>query len=168
MKAAAHPSCVYCRLARGELPRVVVYEDDALLAFFDVAPLTVGHAVLLPKAHYPSILAVPPAVLARLWTVAPVLAQAIVREIGADGFNLHVANSGCAGQVVLHACVHLIPRHPTDGFAWGGRALAPPDETAARALAARVALRYALRQPAADDPSAGAPANDPDTEAATP
>ena len=116
-------NCVFCRIVRGELPSARLYEDDLVFCFLDIAPINIGHALLIPKEHHTSITTVPASQLQRMLQVAPMIAQAIVRVVDGDGFNLHLANGACAGQVVPHTHLHIIPRLPTDGFSWGWRSL---------------------------------------------
>ena len=136
-------NCPFCRIIRGEAPGILLFEDELVVAVLSPAPINPGHALLLPKEHCPSVTAVPPSCRARLMLVAPGLAQAIVRTVGGDGFNLHLANGACAGQSAPHACLHLVPRFPTDGFAWGWRCRPYVGADAARAIAAGVKARLA-------------------------
>ncbi len=120
-------SCAFCRIINGEIAATPIFQDDHVLCIMDIAPVTVGHAVLMTRKHYHSVTTVPGDTLARLMTAAPAIAQAIVRSVDGDGFNLHLANGQCAGQAVPHVHVHIIPRSPIDGFCWGWRTLPPPD-----------------------------------------
>ena len=99
-----------------------LFEDDLVVSFLDIAPINPGHALVIPREHHSSITTVPEAVHGRMLQVASKLGVAMQRELEADGFNLHLANGTCAGQVVHHTHLHVIPRYPTDGFSWGWRA----------------------------------------------
>ena len=114
-------SCVFCKIITGEIPSSKLYEDDLVYSFLDVAPINPGHSLIIPKEHHTSMTTVPEKTLAKIMSLAPVIAQAIVREVDGDGFNLHLSNGQCAGQVVPHVHLHIIPRSPTDGFSWGWR-----------------------------------------------
>ena len=63
----------------------------------------------------------PPATLAAMMQIAPRLGQALTRAVNGSGFNLHLANGPGAGQAMPHTHLHIIPRLPADGFAWGWR-----------------------------------------------
>lgn len=106
--------CVFCKIVNADLPCDKVYEDEDLLVFLDIAPLAPGHALIIPKEHHTSITTVPPTVAGRLMQVAPQVAIALTRAAGADGFNLLLSNGACAGQVVPHAHMHLVPRKADD------------------------------------------------------
>ncbi|MEA2012856.1 MAG: HIT family protein [Verrucomicrobiota bacterium] len=114
-------NCVFCKIVRGEIPSIKIYEDDLVLAFLDIAPINKGHILVIPKEHHNSITTVPEKYLSRMMNISPKIAQATVRILDGDGFNLHLANGACAGQIVPHAHMHIIPRFPTDGFSWNWR-----------------------------------------------
>lgn len=133
-------------MVRRELACTVLFEDDLILVFLDPAPINPGHALLVPKAHHTSLTTVEPDCLERMMRLAPTLAQAIVREVDADGFNLHLANGQCAGQAAPHVSLHLVPRHSCDGFAWGWRRQPLESQSVLEEIAAGVAKRLA-KQP---------------------
>ncbi|HPN81059.1 MAG TPA: HIT domain-containing protein, partial [bacterium] len=51
--------CIFCRIIAGEIPSDKIYEDDEAVAFLDIAPVNPGHVLVIPKAHYPDLLALP-------------------------------------------------------------------------------------------------------------
>jgi len=102
------PSCIFCRIARGEIPSRKAYEDEDLLAFHDIRPVAPVHLLLIPKAHVPTLYDVTDAhapVLGRIMALTGRLA----REHGAaDGFRT-IVNTGRVGrQEVMHVHVHVI------------------------------------------------------------
>ncbi|MBN2563119.1 MAG: HIT family protein [Phycisphaerae bacterium] len=112
--------CIFCKIAAGEIPSCRVLESPDFLAFLDVTPLAPGHALLIPKRHYESILDVPGEVLAAIAAHLPKLAGAIMRATGASGMNVLQNTGRCSGQAVFHLHFHLIPRREGDGlgFRW--------------------------------------------------
>ena len=109
-------NCVFCKIIAGELPADTIYEDDLVLAFLDIAPLNHGHTLIVPKEHHNSLTTVPAACLARMMVLAPRIGTIIMRVVDGGGFNLLLANGTCAGQVIPHVHLHVIPRHPADGL----------------------------------------------------
>lgn len=109
-------NCVFCRIVAGELPCSLVYEDDRVICFLDIAPLAPGHALVVPREHHTSITTLPGATAGHMMARAPRIAQALTRASGGDGFNLLLSNGACAGQVVPHVHLHLLPRCPEDGI----------------------------------------------------
>ncbi len=110
-------NCVFCRIIRREIPSVDLYQDDLVLCFLDIAPVSKGHALIIPRQHHVSLTTVPADYLGRMMEVAPRIAAALMRAVDGDGFNLLLANGACAGQVVPHAHLHVIPRRNSDPFA---------------------------------------------------
>jgi histidine triad (HIT) family protein len=103
--------CIFCKIARGEIPCYKVYEDDDVLAFLDLSQTTKGHTLVIPKKHYENILYCPKDILAKVMGAAQRIAQAAVASLDAKGVNI-ISNAGLvAGQSVMHFHVHVIPRY---------------------------------------------------------
>jgi len=113
--------CIFCSIVAGKLPCVKLYEDDLVFAFLDIAPINPGHALVVPKKHAGGAAAIPEDTAGRMFHVASRLGVAMKRALEMDGFNLHLADGQCAGQVVGHAHLHVIPRSFDDGFHWNWR-----------------------------------------------
>lgn len=108
--------CIFCRIARGEAPAYIVYEDETSLVFLDIFPVEKGHLLVTSKNHYESAHDAPPRVAAHVFTVAAALAKIYRTVLGAPGVNI-VSNSGrAAGQEVFHFHVHVIPRWRGGGW----------------------------------------------------
>ncbi len=135
-------NCIFCQIVKGIIPATRVFEDELVFCFLDIAPITPGHSLIIPKEHHTSLTTVPAHFLARMMTIAPALAQAITRVTDGDGFNLHLSNGQCAGQVVPHVHLHVIPRSPTDGFTWGWRSGKYENPEQARELGAKIRARF--------------------------
>jgi histidine triad (HIT) family protein len=103
-----HADCVFCRIARGELPCRSVYQDDDIVVFHDINPSAPVHLLMTPKRHISSLIdAVPEdaALLGKMLVLAPTLA----REQGAaDGFRVVINNGVGGGQEVFHLHVHVL------------------------------------------------------------
>ena len=59
-------NCVFCKIVAGDIPSDMVYQDELVVAFLDIAPLNPGHTLLIPREHHNSCTTVPPDCLARL------------------------------------------------------------------------------------------------------
>ena len=110
------PDCAFCRIVAGSLPAVKVLETDRVLAFLDIAPVNYGHTLVIPKAHYQTLLDLPDEAWTEMGGVSRKVAQALRRTLYAQGINLGMNNFAAAGQVVFHAHLHVIPRYFTDGL----------------------------------------------------
>ncbi|MBN2642898.1 MAG: HIT family protein [Victivallales bacterium] len=135
--------CIFCKIVAGEIPSTKVYEDELVLAFMDIAPINHGHVLVIPKEHHTGSSSIPEDVAGRMFHVAARLGVAAKRELDYDGFNLHFADGASAGQVVMHAHLHMVPRGVEDGFHWNWRQLGYADGEAA-GIAAKLAARLKL------------------------
>ena len=114
--------CIFCKIAKGELPATKVYEDDDVLAFMDIGPVVKGHTLVIPKKHYDPITKTPPEVLHKLISVVQKIAQAQFDGLKADGINVAQANGDTAGQIIWHIHFHVIPRFKNDKHSWNWKA----------------------------------------------
>ena len=112
-------SCIFCRIAAGEVPGLKVYEDAATLAFMDAAKDVDGHMLVIPKKHCGSILDCDPETLDAVFRTVKTVSEHLTGKCGYEGVNLLNASGVSAGQSVPHFHVHVIPRKPNDGIdAW--------------------------------------------------
>ncbi len=102
---------IFCSIIAGEIPATRVYEDDDVLAILDISQVTKGHTLVMPKAHYASILDTPKETLHKVYDVAQRIAQAMESVLGAKGVNILTNAGELAGQTVPHFHVHVIPRY---------------------------------------------------------
>ena len=107
--------CIFCKIIKGEIPSCKVYEDEHILAFLDIGPLSEGHCLVVPKDHYPRLDDCPGDVTAAIVGKIVPIAKAIIAATGAEGYNVLSNNGRCAGQLVEHVHFHIIPRRPGDG-----------------------------------------------------
>ena len=115
-------NCIFCKIVKGEIPCTKIYEDEDLLAFLDIAPVNIGHSLVVPKEHYVNIYETPEEMVAKMMKAAKKISYAIKDGLGADGINVTMNNDPAAGQVVLHSHIHIIPRITNDGFGlWHGK-----------------------------------------------
>ncbi|MCM8536795.1 MAG: HIT family protein [Lentisphaeraceae bacterium] len=127
--------CIFCKIVNDEIPAKKLYKDEHVIAFLDIAPITKGHTLVIPKVHQESISAVPAEYQQKMMHVSSQIGKAFVRTGEYDGFNLHLNNGQCAGQVVPHAHMHVVPRIGTDGFHWNWRNLSYEENEADEIIA---------------------------------
>lgn len=101
---------IFLKIISREIPADIIYEDDLVIAFLDIIPVNKGHTLVVPKKHFVNILDGDPDILAHMMKISQKVAQAQVKELGADGFNLVVNNGIAGGQEVMHSHFHVIPR----------------------------------------------------------
>jgi len=107
--------CVFCKMVKGQIPVTKVYEDEAVLAFLDIGPVSDGHTLVIPKEHCTRVDECDPAVLGRVASSLGRIAGAVAQAMGADGYNILSNNGRVAGQLVDHLHFHVIPRRANDG-----------------------------------------------------
>ena len=107
-------NCPFCNLAKHELPAIVVYEDDDLLAIMDLYPATPGHVLVLPKQHIEDIYSLQEDLASRIMVTATKIARAIKQQLSPDGLNLIQSNELAAGQTIPHFHLHVVPRYKGD------------------------------------------------------
>lgn len=111
--------CIFCMIARGDIPSTVVYETEELLAFLDINPVNKGHTLVVPKAHMEAIFDMPSSLGGSLIEAMKRIGAALMQATGAEGLNVVQNNYPVAGQQVPHLHWHLIPRFEGDGHtAW--------------------------------------------------
>src|SRR2546423_10241723 len=107
---------VFCQIVRGEEPAGFVYQDDAIIAFMDIQPITQGHMLVAPRGHAVFMKDVPDEVAMRAFFVARKLAALVPATLGAGGVNLFVADGEVPFPGVPPFPIHVIPRYTGDGF----------------------------------------------------
>jgi len=109
-------NCIFCRIIKGEIPSLKVYEDDKVLAFLDISPVNKGHILVIPKNHASNYLESDDKDISACAVAVKKIGKAVVRAVEADGFNIGVNTKKAAGQIVMHTHLHIIPRFNDDGF----------------------------------------------------
>jgi len=130
---------IFGKILRGEIPCHKLYEDERVLAFLDVSPLSPGHTLVIPKEPAVTIDQLSDESAAAIGRVLPRLARAIMRGTGTSDYNVLQNNGSAAHQVVMHVHFHIIPKpSPAAGLGvgWPAGAL---DHTEAAALAKQIA-----------------------------
>lgn len=107
---------MFCEILRGESPASFTHQDDTVVAFMDIQPITRGHMLVVPREHAPFMNDVNETVAMRTFRIARRLSALARTTLGASGVNLLVADGEAAFQDVFHFHVHVIPRYPFDGF----------------------------------------------------
>lgn len=133
--------CVFCRIVAGHGEASMVtgpgVADDDAVAFLDIQPAVVGHALVVPRRHVATLADLTAAEGAAMWELGRRVAAA-ARDAGiADGVNLFLADGVAAGQEVPHAHLHVLPRTRGDGLRLDGR-FHRPERGALDALATRM------------------------------
>ncbi|KAI1469418.1 HIT-like protein [Daldinia caldariorum] len=110
-------ACVFCKIVKGEIPSLKLFESEKTFAFLDISPLSRGHALVIPKFHGAKLTDIPDDQLSEILPVA----KKLVTATGATDYNILQNNGRIAHQVVDHVHFHMIPK-PNDeqglGIRW--------------------------------------------------
>jgi histidine triad (HIT) family protein len=108
-------NCIFCRIAKSEIPSLKLYEDKFLFAFLDINPVTEGHILIIPKEHYENIFDAPEEILEKITKLSKKLAKTLKEKLNAKGVNILNASGKDAQQSVFHLHFHIVPRYENDG-----------------------------------------------------
>lgn len=108
-------NCLFCEIAKKDVPADVIYEDESALAVLDVHPLAPGHAMVLSKVHAENILDLPETRVGPLFLAVRNVTGLLKRALAPDGFTIGINHGKDAGQAVGHLHIHVIPRYKDDG-----------------------------------------------------
>ena len=108
------PDCIFCKIVRGEIQTLKVYEDSLNLAFLDINPSSLGHTIIIPKKHYQKLEEMPEEEAKELFSVIFRLTKIILKSVGTTDCNIGINNGKFAGQEVSHLHFHIIPRFEGD------------------------------------------------------
>lgn len=129
---------VFAKILRGEIPCHKLYEDDLVLAFLDVAPLSAGHALVIPKEPAETLDQLSDEAAAAIGRLLPRLCRAVQKATGTRAYNVLQNNGSAAHQAVMHVHFHIIPKPDASqglGVGWPSGKLEPE---AGKALRERI------------------------------
>ena len=130
---------VFGKIIRGEIPCNKVYEDEKVLAFLDINPLSEGHVLVVPKEAAETLDRLSDESAAAVGRVLPRLCRAVVAVTGIKEYNVLENNGQGAHQAIAHVHFHIIPKpSPREGLGvdWPARGL---EREAAAVLAKKIA-----------------------------
>ena len=109
-------NCIFCKISQGKIPIKKVAESNNFIAILDANPKTEGHTLIIPKKHFVTLLDIPNTLGEELLKLTKKITSDMLDKKQGDGFNIIMNNLECAGQVVFHAHIHIIPRKEGDGL----------------------------------------------------
>lgn len=110
-------NCIFCKIAAGQLPAKVIFEDEDVIAFHDINPIAPVHFLIIPKEHIPTLASCEPrhqALLGKMHLLAPKLAAELgtgysgTQGEGSGGFKTLFNVGPQGGQEVYHLHMHVI------------------------------------------------------------
>lgn len=124
---SAYEPNIFTKIIDGEIPCHKVFEDEHVLAFLDVGPLSDGHTLVIPKERKAALHELSDESAAAIGRVMPRLCRAVMQATGADAYNVLQNNGAAAHQAVFHVHFHIIPKFDESGLCmtWSAGALDP-------------------------------------------
>ncbi len=104
-------NCVFCKIAKGEIPKEFVYKDKNFLVFLDIKPVSDGHLIIIPKKHIVWMQEADNKIVGDIFKLAKKMMLALKKSLKCDYVQLSVV-----GNEVPHFHIHLIPRYYGDNF----------------------------------------------------
>ena len=112
---------IFDKILSGEIPSHTVYEDDHVLAFLDINPLSPAHTLVIPKEAKATVGELSDEASAAIGRVLPRICRAVCQATGCEQYNILQNNGPRAHQVVMHVHFHIIPKPEGDsglGVTW--------------------------------------------------
>ena len=104
--------CIFCKIAKKEIPSKIITETNKSIAFLDAFPLSRGHTLVIPKHHYEKVQDMTDMDNADLFNIVHKVISKVDKLTGATLLAIH--NGKDSGQEIPHVHVHLIPRQSSD------------------------------------------------------
>lgn len=136
------PESIFTRIIKGQIPCHRIHEDEHVLAFLDINPISEGHTLVVPKEPAETVDKLSDEAAAAIGRALPRISRAVLKATGATAFNILQNNGREAHQVVPHVHFHIIPRFADRaeggglGIGWNAGSL---DAAKGKDLAARIA-----------------------------
>lgn len=115
--APDEPACIFCAIIDRQAQVSMVYEDETVVAFMDLNPVTPGHLLVVPRTHAVGLEDLDGDTSAHAWSRAHDLSKALRRSsLRCEGVNILLCDGEVAFQTVFHFHLHVVPRYAGDGW----------------------------------------------------
>ena len=108
--------CIFCKIINEDIPGYKVYEDDKVVAFFDILPISPGHIIIAPKNHVADLENLEEEDLMAMTSAVKKIGKAVLEGLDVKGYSVFLDNKSAANQHVPHVHFHLVPRAEGDGL----------------------------------------------------
>jgi len=111
--------CIFCKIIKGEIDTVKIYEDQDILAVLDIMPASKGHIIVMPKKHIQFIQELSESLLNKIMHFVKLISPAIIQLLKAQSLSIYIPQGQLAGQAMPHFIVNIIPRYEKDNVSIG-------------------------------------------------
>ena len=119
---------IFTEIIERKIPGFFIYEDKNHVAILDKYPIDHGHTLVIPKKPYELLTEMPVNEVAELFSLVPIIANAVKKGTGSDAFSIAQNNGKEAKQIVPHVHIHIIPRYANKATMWTKRGIPKDDE----------------------------------------
>lgn len=116
-------TCIFCDIINRLIPAYIIFEDVGHVAFLDKYPISIGHTLVLPKAHFERVNDMSQEGFCALYSRVHALNQIITSRLGATASHISINDGAAANQLIPHVHVHIIPRSHADSAGFNARKL---------------------------------------------
>lgn len=120
--------CAFCKIISGEIPTSKLYEDNTVIVTFEINPSTIGHMLVIPKAHYETIEDIPPQDYLNIMSVVRFFTSLLKEALSAKGFNVLLNVGEVKNQQNKHLLIHIIPSSASQEIAFQWKPIKPNQE----------------------------------------
>jgi diadenosine tetraphosphate (Ap4A) HIT family hydrolase len=104
------PTCPFCSAPANK----IIFENNLVKAFWDAYPVSSGHALVVPKRHFPSLFEIANDEADAIFNAIHETRSIIEKKYSPHGYNIGINEGEAAGQTIMHLHVHVIPRYKSD------------------------------------------------------
>mgnify|MGYP003877360191 CR=1 FL=1 len=115
MEGIGDNNCLFCRIAKGEIPAYLLHQDEHAMAFLDINPLAPGHTVVIPRAHAATLIDLAEPEVGPLFIALREVTRRVLLAVQAEGATIGINQGEVAGQTIPHLHIHIFPRFSGDG-----------------------------------------------------
>lgn len=108
--------CIFCKIIAGDIPTHKIYEDDRVMAFLDILPISPGHTIIVPRSHVADMEDVTNEDLTAMSIAMKKIGKAMIDGLDVKGYSIFMDNKSAANQHVPHIHFHIVPRKEGDGL----------------------------------------------------
>ncbi|MBQ8392861.1 MAG: HIT family protein [Clostridia bacterium] len=108
--------CIFCKIAKKELESNIVYENNNIIAFLDIDPISEGHILIIPKEHYLDIEELPKNIINEIIELSQKIVKSLKEIYKPNGYS--IMQNGGEFNDISHFHLHIFPRYQNDGFGW--------------------------------------------------
>lgn len=108
--------CIFCKIIGRDIPSYTLYEDDKVMAFFDILPISQGHTIVASKKHVADVENLSDEEICAMTIAVKRIGKAMIDGLGVKGYSVFLDNKSAANQHVSHVHFHVVPRAEGDGL----------------------------------------------------